>query len=154
MLLPQPAVKLGHFRHVALDSRVQERSYGVSLCVSGKFLWPGTCQGSLVGGPERPLGEAAKVKPRLPWKMLEVPESLDICQGKLLTNWEQNQSKRKKCCSQKGERSWDMKSAFLSSVEMQPGVCPAGFWSCFGLVFPHYACIQGHCMLDVTCFSF
>lgn len=63
MLLPQPAVKLAHFIHVALESKVQEKSYGVSLCGSGKLLWPGTCQGSLIGGLERPLGEAVKVKP-------------------------------------------------------------------------------------------
>lgn len=34
----QPAGKLGHFSHVALDSRFQERSYRVSLCGSGGCL--------------------------------------------------------------------------------------------------------------------
>jgi hypothetical protein len=38
----------------------------------------------------------------------------------------------------KDKRVGDLKSALISDMKIKFGVCPAGFWSCFGPVFPHY----------------
>lgn len=54
---------------------------------------------------------------------------------------EQTQSKRKKCVVvNKTVRSWRSKEYFdIRHGDTEFGVYPAGFWSCFGPVFPYYA---------------
>jgi hypothetical protein len=42
------------------------------------------------------------------------------------------------CYSEQGEGFRDLPSALTSDKEMQFGVCPAGFLSCFASVFPHH----------------
>ena len=36
---------------------------------------PGVCRGVLRGGPEKPLNEAMKVKPELPWRLQDVGDA-------------------------------------------------------------------------------
>ena len=72
--------------------------------------------------------------------MLEMPELWDPCRGELLTRaW--NQPKRKKCAAvSNAGRSWRSEEHFdIRRGDAEFGVCPAGFQSCFGPVFPHYA---------------
>lgn len=47
MVQPRQAAKPGSFGHVvlSLESRIQERGYGFSLCSKGKPLKTGMCQG-------------------------------------------------------------------------------------------------------------
>lgn len=50
------------------------------------------------------------------------------------------QFKREICAAvNKGEGVGNLRSPLTSDMEMQFGVCPAGFPSCFGPMFPYYA---------------
>ena len=71
--------------------------------------------------------------------MLEVPESWDTFLGAASMEW--NQPKRKKYVSvKKAERKWRSEDGFdFRHGDKLFGVCPAGFQSCFGSVFPQYA---------------
>jgi hypothetical protein len=55
-------------------------------------------------------------------------------------NKKRNKSRRKKFVAVNTEEKeiGDLKSALTSDMEIQFGVCPVGFLSCFGPVFPHY----------------
>ena len=64
--------------------------------------------------------------------MLEMPKAV-VYLLRNAANREWKQPQRKNYVSvNKAERSW------ASDMEMQFGVFPAGFWSCFGSVFPQY----------------
>ena len=56
-------------------------------------------------------------------------------------NREWKQAKRKKGAAvNKAEQSWGSEEHFdISHGDAEFGVCPDGFQSCFGPVFPHYA---------------
>jgi hypothetical protein len=93
---------------------------------------------SLRGGPERPLCEAVKLKPGLPWRSQDVGGSIVLgFLSRKAATWRWNQPKREKCVAvNKAERSWSSEEHF----DIRPGdaefrVYPAGFWSCFASVF-------------------
>lgn len=68
-----------------------------------------------------------------------MPEVWDTCQGKLLT--ESGTSPGAKCMLQstKVKGVGDLKNVLTSDMEIQSGICPAGFPSGFAPVFPYYA---------------
>ena len=69
---------------------------------------------SLNGGLERPLCEAVKLKPGLPWRPQNVGDARAIGYlSRRAANREWNQPKRKKCVSvNKAERSWRSEEYF------------------------------------------
>jgi hypothetical protein len=71
--------------------------------------------------------------------MLEIPELWDTCQGKLLTGNGTSPRARSVLQSTKMKGVGVLKNALTSDMEIKSGVCPAGFSSCFGPVFPYYA---------------
>lgn len=83
-----------------------------------------------------------KVKPGLPWRPQDVGDArvVGYLQRKI-ADIEWNHSKRKNCVSvNKAERSWRPEDWFgIRRGDAEFGVCPAGFWSYFGPVFPQYA---------------
>ena len=89
-----------------------------------------------------------KLKPGLPWRSQDVGDARVMgCLLRKADNREWNQPKRKKWLrSTKLSRVGDLKRALTSDMEMQFGVCPGGFRSCFGPVFPHY--IPLPCILE------
>jgi len=84
--------------------------------------------------------EAVKVKPVLPWRSQDGIDARAV--GYLLRNAdhrEWNRPKRKKCVGVhelKGDG--DLKCLDIRHGVAEFGVCPAGFQTCFGPVFPHY----------------
>ena len=71
--------------------------------------------------------------------MLEMPESWDSCQGGLLTGSGTNSRDGSVLQLTKLNGVGDLKSVLTADMEMQFGVSPVGFQSCFSPVFPHYA---------------
>lgn len=71
--------------------------------------------------------------------MLEMPEPCDNYWGKLLPESGTSPRERSVLQSTELKGGGDPKSLLTSGMEMQFGVFPAAFWSCFGPVFPHYA---------------
>lgn len=95
------------------------------------------CRGISAWSPKRPLREAVKVKPRLPWS-LWILEASDQCYlpGKAADKkWNQlkyvtvNNSKRV------ASKPFDTRHGVTGLV-----ICPAGFQSSFGLLFSHWFC--------------
>ena len=97
---------------------------------------------SLNEGLERSLHEAMKVKPGLAKRPQDVRHARAVGNlPKKTGKREWNQFKRKKCVAvNKAERSWRSEEHFdIRHGDTEFGVCPAGFWSRFGSVFPYYA---------------
>ena len=87
---------------------------------------------------ERPLCESIKLK-GLPWRIQDV-RVMGYLQIRA-SNREWNQSRRKKCVAvNKAEQTWRCgKRLDIRHGAAEFVVCPAGFQSCLGLVFPHNA---------------
>ena len=88
---------------------------------------------------ERLLCETVKVKHILPWRPQDVRDTR-ACSGKLLTKSGTSPRERSVFVVNKAERSWSFEEHFdirLGDAEFE--VCLAGFQSCFGLVFSHWA---------------
>ena len=91
MFQPLQATVLDHFGYMVLtlESRTEERGCGISLHDLGKKAFEARAVSgvSLHESLEKPLHEAVKMKPGLPWGLeaLEMPELWDTRQGKLLT---------------------------------------------------------------------
>ena len=91
---------------------------------------------------EGSLCEAVKLKPGLPWRLHEVGDARAMgFLPRKAANREWNQPKRKKCVAVNNvEKSWRSEERFdIRHGNAEFGVCPAGFRSCFGPVFPHSA---------------
>jgi hypothetical protein len=85
---------------------------------------------------ERLLCKTVKVRPRFLWKHPRCWRCQSIGYlPKKAANREWNQPKRKK---RKNKRVGYLKRILTLYMEMQFGVCPAGFQACFDPVFPHY----------------
>ena len=71
--------------------------------------------------------------------MFEMPELWDICQGKLLIGSGTSPRERSLPQSTKmKEMEICQECLDIRYGNAEFGVCPTSFWSCFGLVFPHY----------------
>ena len=82
------------------------------------------------------------MKPGLPWRAQDVRDATAM--GYLprgAANREWNQPKRKKCAAvNKAKRIWRAEECFeIRYKHVEFRICPEGFWSCFGPVFPQYA---------------
>ena len=102
------------------------------------------CQRSLNGGlVERPLHEAVKLKPGLPWKTQGVRDVRvwDTCRRELLMGSGTSPRERSVLHAvNKGKHGWGPEELFdIRHKNTEVRVCPTGFLSCFGLVFPIYA---------------
>jgi hypothetical protein len=97
---------------MALESRIQESGYEISLLNQDKLLGPDMCQGwpSLHGGLERLFPETEKVKLGLPWRPQDAGDVRVL--GYLLknaANRERNQPKRNKCVVDRVEEYFDIR---------------------------------------------
>ena len=77
-----------------------------------------------------------KLKFGLPWRMQDVRNT---CLGLLLTGSGTSPSVRKCVTVNKVEQNWRSdESLDIRNGDTEYGVCSAGFWSCFGIVFSCY----------------
>lgn len=100
----------------------------------------------LHGGQKRPFCEAGKVKTELLQRpqMLEMTELWGTCQGELLKPYGTSQRERSVLRLTKLPverlRTWSSEECIdIRHEDTDFGVCPAGFWSCVGPVFPYDA---------------
>jgi hypothetical protein len=107
----------------------------------------------LYGGPELPLGKAVKLKHELSWTPQDFGDARDMeYLLRKITNWEDNQTKRKQIRKTKqnnkkelysvncGERTWKSAEHFhIKHEAVEFRICPVGFGFCFAPIFSHYA---------------
>ena len=140
MFQPQQAAELASFSHMvlALESRIEEvviESLWLRKASEARHMSGVACH----GGPERPLCEAVKMKPGLPWRPQDIGDARVMWYlPRRAANRVWNQPKRETHVAvNKAERSWGSEDIRHGDADF--GVCPAGFQSCFGPVFPHSA---------------
>ena len=83
-----------------------------------------------------------KLNPGLLWRSQDVRDARVVEYLQIRTaNREWKHSKRRKCVVlNKAEWNWKSEEHFdIRHGDAEFRVCPAGFQSCFGPVFPHYA---------------
>jgi hypothetical protein len=119
---------------------------GRSSRVSSPRAWSGTesragCDSTekIMCGSQTLEQESVMLKsPRRPQDVWDVRVIGYLLRKAVIRKW--NNSKRKNCATgHKVERSW----RYEQHIDIRPGdedfgVCPAGVWTCFEPVFPHY----------------
>jgi hypothetical protein len=89
--------------------------------------------------------EQEGVKLKFPWSPQDVRDAKVVgYQLRKSAKREWKQTKRKNFIAvNKDETSWEYEEhCDIRHGDAEFGVCPACFWSCFGLVFPHYVILE------------
>lgn len=168
MFLPQQAAEFGSFGHVVmtLESRIRKRGLqNLSLWLRKAMETRSVSGVSRLGGPERTLYKAIKVKPGLCWRPQDAGDrnhrisAKESCRPGVEPDQE-----RKVCCNQQSWKELELQECFDNRHKDAVWSLPRWFYILLFIyllyIFPHYAPLSPppcgtlmyslwHCMLEV-----